>query len=119
MILKEFFNKPLNVKTPYESGEDKGMADDLFWFIIDHDRLHKDYFFPIAKKLKKLKDCDDDTIYEMFMPMVIKGSKEYYNHNEMNGKLSKKFPVEMRKELCHRLYNQYKEDIDKKVYKLG
>ena len=101
------------------NANDPKMNDDLFWFILDHDKLHKDYFFPIAKKLKKIKECGDEMIREIFMPMVVKGCKEYYADKKLNGRLSKKFPLEMREELCKRLYNQYNEDIKKDKYKLG
>ncbi len=98
---------------------DPKMDDNLFWFILDHDRLHKDYFFPIAKKLKGLKECGDSMIYELFMPMVVKGCKEYFSDKKLDGRLSKQFPLEMREELCKRLYDHYKENINKGKFKLG
>ena len=88
----------------------KEFDDDLFWYILDHDKLHKDYFFPIAKKIKKLKECDDTMVYEMFMPMVVK---------EMKGKMGERFPVKMREGLCKRMYDHYRDDINKDRYKIG
>jgi len=56
---------------------------------------------------------------EMYMPMVIKGCKEYYHDKELKGKLGKEFPEEMRDDMCHRLHDHYREDIEKDQYKLG
>jgi hypothetical protein len=119
MLLNEFFSKPIDIKSPKEGKDTSKIDNELFWYILDHDKLHKDYFFPIAKKLKSLKECGDEMIYEMFMPMVKKGCKEYYVKNKMEGKLGKIFPAKMREELCKKLYDHYKEDVKKGVYKLG
>ena len=121
MLLKEFFSKPLEITTPNKRQDknDPKMDDDLFWYILDHDKLHKDYFFPIAQKLKNMKECNDDMIYEMFMPMIMKGCQEYYADKKLDGRLSKKFPLDMREDLCKRLYDHYITDIKKDKYKLG
>lgn len=119
MKLTEFFSKPVDShKTGKDLNTDK-LGDELFWYIIDHDKLHKEYFFPIADKLKKLKECGPEMILEMFIPMVNKGCKEYYSHNKMQGKLGKVFPKDLREEMCNRLYNYYLEDIQKDKYNLG
>ena len=126
MKLYEFFNVPVDqtgkeFKTfKKQSQEEKQKtADEVFWYILDHDKLHKDYFFPIANKLKKLKECGDSTIFELFMPMVVKGCREYYAGNKMEGKLGKEFPMEMREELCKRLYDHFREDLKQDKYQLG
>ena len=58
MLLTEFFNKPLDVYKDKKQGkhDDSNLEDELFWYILDHDKLHKDYFFPIAKKMKNIKE---------------------------------------------------------------
>ena len=117
MLLKEFFSKPLEIKG--KDQDDPRMHDDLFWYIIDHDKLHKDYFFPIAKKLKSLKGCTPEQILELFMPMVEKGCKEYYQYKEMKGKLGKEFSKDLREDMCKRLYDHYRNDIQKDNYNLG
>jgi hypothetical protein len=119
MLLNEFFSKPNEISK--KSSEDHGekIDNDLFWYILDHDKLHKDYFFPIAKKMQKLKECGSEMMLELFMPMVIKGCKEYYQDKKMTGRLSKKFPTEMREGMCKRLYDHYYEDIQKGKYRLG
>lgn len=121
MILKEFFSKPLNINSLQKNNEKDNAvkSDELFWFMIDHDKLHKDYFFPIAKKIKTLKECGPDMVLELFMPMVKKGCKEYYADKKLQGKLSKLFPKDLREELCHRLYDHYAEDVKTEKYNLG
>lgn len=121
MKLVEFFSRPIDIDQNQKSKKDQDpkFEDDLFWFILDHDRLHKDYFFPIAKKLKKLKECDNPVILELFMPMVVKGCKEYYSDKKLNGKLGKVFSKELREEICKRLYDHYKDDVKKDIYRLS
>lgn len=118
MLLNEFFKPSFEAK-PKKEEQDPKINDDLFWFMIDHDKLHKDYFFPIAKKLRKLEECGPEIILDTFMPMVIKGCREYYADKKMQGKLGKVFSKDLREEMCKRLYDHYKDDIKKDVYKLG
>lgn len=121
MLLKEFFSRPIEIdqNQKHRDLQDPKMHDDLFWYILDHDKLHKDYFFNIADKIKKLKECPMEMVEEMFMPMVVKGCKEYYADKKLEGKLGKVFSKELREEMCQRLYDHYKDDVKKDTYKLG
>lgn len=121
MKLTEFFNKPLDVHKgqKYKNNNDHNIEDELFWYIIDHDKLHKDYFFPIAKKLKSLKECGPEMVLELYMPMVVKGCKEFHHDQEMKEKLGKVFPLDLREALCHRLHDHYRDDVHTDKYKLG
>lgn len=121
MILKEFFSKPLDISSnqKYRDIKKTVKADDLFWHMIDDDRLYKEYFFPIGKKLKSLDGCEPETIIEMFMPMVKDGCVEFYKKNKLEGKLAKLFPKDLREELCHRLYDHYIDDVKSGKYNLG
>ena len=119
MKLYEFFSKPMEVRQVGKEQTTDNMKDELYWYILDHDRLHKDYFFPIAKKLKGLKECSDTMVLELFMPMVIKGCKEYYKKHHMEGKLGKRFPEELREEICRRLHDHFFTDVKTDKYKLG
>jgi hypothetical protein len=120
MKLLEFFSKPLEISSPQKDNDRHNIKqDDLFWFILDHDKLHKDYFFPIAKKLKSLKECPSEMILEIYMPMVKQGCKEYFSHKKLSGRLGKLFPKDMREELCHKLHDHFRDDVKKDRYKLG
>lgn len=112
MFLKEFFSVPVNIdqNQKFKDEQPTNFDDDFFWFILDNDRLHKKHFFPISKKIKSLEECGEKEIYEMFMPMVIEGCREYYKDQKLQGKLSKKFPLAMRESICQRLYDHYCEN---------
>lgn len=119
MILKEFFGPAIRINNLNKSQKDEDNHDDLFWFLVNHNKLHKDYFFPAAKRIKDQGSCDEKEIYELFMPMVNKGCMEYYKVNEMTGKMKKQFPEKMREDLCKKLYDHYHDDINKNVYRIG
>jgi hypothetical protein len=120
MLLNEFFGKSVTVTNKVDKDDGNSVKlDDLFWYIIDHDKLHKDYFFPIAKKIKKLKECTPEIILELYMPMVNKGCKEYYAAKKMHGKLGKIFKKDMREEMCQRLHDHFYDDVNKDKYNLG
>jgi len=122
MKLVEFFGNPIDTKKPSDKKDTGNMSDDLFYYIIDHDKLHKDFFHPTAVSIKKAHQSKKDNKEEQvksFLPMVNKGCLEYYHKHKMNGRLGKLFPKEMRDEMCERLYDHYREDIVKEKYKLG
>jgi hypothetical protein len=122
MFLTEFFGKSLDIKPPSDRDhDDQEIASEVFQFILDHDRLHKDYFHPLAKKIQRQqqnKKENKSQLVKEFMPMVEKGCKEFYHKNKLTGKLGKLFPLEMREELCDRLYDHYNDDIKRDKYKL-
>jgi hypothetical protein len=123
MILNEFFGKAVDPNKDIEKRRtDHQINDDVFWYIIDHDKLHKDFFHPLAKKIKKANEdnhVDKEEIIDAFMPMVNKGCKEYYHEKKLKGHLGKIFTKDLRQDTCERLYDHYKEDIVKGKYKLG
>jgi hypothetical protein len=125
MLLKEFFGGAVELgkKDNDDKLDRQNNTDQIFWYILDHNKLHKDYFHPLASKIKKhhTEDkLDRESMIKEFMPMVKKGCLEFYHTNKMTGKLGKVFPKEILKDLCERLYNHYSEDIIKdRHYKLG
>jgi hypothetical protein len=119
----EFFGKSANInKEMTKTRENQGLHDDVFWYIVDHDRLHKEFFHPIAVKIhkaQKTNKLDKEEIVKDFLPMVEKGCKEFYKKHKLTGKLGKLFPKEIRNDLCEKLFAHYHEDIVKGQYKLG
>ena len=124
MLLKEFFGPAIKAgqKMLDNKQESENQSDELFWYILDHDRLHKDYFLPLARKIKKRHDenkLDKSVCIKEFMPMVNKGCLEFYNKKKLSGKPGKLFPKQLREDLCEKLFDHYYEDILKDCYNIG
>jgi hypothetical protein len=124
MLLNEFFGKSIDVKKPSsdKDQDDKNTANELFWYMLDHDRLHKDYVIPLANKIKhaqKTESLNKSKFVKEFMPMVNRGCIEYYQKNKLTGKPETLFPKDLREELCEKLYDHYCDDILKDQYQLG
>jgi hypothetical protein len=119
----EFFGKTINVQKETEKNRDEdGQKDELFWYIVDHNKLHKDYFLPLAAiiaKEGKAGTIDKEETVKKFRPMVEKGCLEYYKNKDLKEPVGKVFPKELRDDLGERLYDFYYEDIIKGQYKLG
>lgn len=117
MLLKEFFRPAINTENTNTQN------DELFWYLLDHDKLHKDFVVPLAKKIKKTSNegqFDKSKIVKQFMPMVKKGCLEYYKKKNLSGNLGELFPKKLREELCEKLFNHFYEDVlSDDCYKLG
>lgn len=103
--------------------EEDQLIDQLFWYILDDDDLHKRYFMPIASKLKKIYDSeskqDDLHDWKVWIPMVNKGCVEYFEKHDIKGDPRDIFSKEFRKDLCVKLADHYHSDIAKGEYQLG
>jgi hypothetical protein len=136
MNLNEFFgNIKHNVNIEKNDGKDprdtltgrteamnQKLSDDLFWFILDHDKLHKEHFMPLAKKVSELQKnnkFDHGNFVKEWMPMVKKGCLEFYKQQKMEGHPADIFTKQLRKDLCYRLADQHHNDIEKGEYKLS
>lgn len=117
MLLNEFFGNH-TLKSPRENNDSLD-SDDIFWFIANHNKLHKDHAPSIVKEIKSHGDLNDEQVLKTFMPMVNKGCKEYYERKKLLGKLGKIFPKKLREELCQQLYNYFHDDVVKNKYNLG
>lgn len=123
MKLMEFFGKPIDVhKELSKNRDDQKIGDELFWYIVDHSKLHKDHFHPIAVKIYKAHKADKlnkDEMVKEFASMVNKGCMEFYHHKKLKERPAKIFTKEIREDLCERLFDHYREDIIKGKYKIG
>jgi hypothetical protein len=130
MKLYEFFGGRTNEdnKDPRDdlSGEtqqeQEKLEDELYWFILDDDDLHKEFFMPVAKELFKCmkdKSFDHSTFINKWMPMINKGCLKFYKKNEMTEDPKDLFSKEMRKSLCQRFADEHHKDIQKGDFKLG
>ena len=133
MKLNEFFSPPKdeqNDKDPRDvmSGqsdhEKDQLADEIYWFILDDDELHKEYFIPLASDIAALQKADKfnhNAFIKKWLPMVNAACLKYYKEHgeELSGDPDDLFPIEMRKALCQRLADQHHTDISKDEYQLG
>lgn len=113
MFLSEFFGNNIKISGNDNTSE---LESDVFWFILDHDRLHKDYFIPIARKIQSLDSVDKSEVCKLLAPLVNKGCKEYYHQKKLQGHIGKLFPKKMREDLCEKLFNHYIDN--KKKFKI-
>jgi hypothetical protein len=131
MKLLEFFSEIRNFHSDKKS-ENKSlmnnkldhdkMSDDVYWYMLDHDRIHKENFIPIAREMYRLKDSknfDKDAFVEKFLPMVNRGCMEYYKEMKLEEDPRDIFTKEMRRSLCQRLTDQSYEDVLNDEYNLG
>jgi len=123
MLLNEFFGKPVDIgKKMSKDQDDQKLSDELFWYIVDHDRLHKDFFHPLAAKMKIQQDggkVDKEKTVSEFAPMVKKGCLEFFKFKKMKGHPEKVFHKELFKDICEKLYDHYNQGIQKDHYTLG
>jgi hypothetical protein len=129
MLLKEFFSVPSVKDNDPRLGFDKDsktekekLSNEIFWYILDHDKLHKKHFMPIAQDMHeaiKSGKLDRNKYTECWMPMVREGCLDYHEEKKMAGNPKKMFDEDFCKEICEKLAEQYIEDIRKGEYKLG
>lgn len=128
MKLFEFFGKLTfdqdhkDDKFSLSREEKEDLEDSLFWYILEDDELHKKYFMPSAKKLKaRYNNHQDDSSKDWieWLPMVNKGCTKYYAEHDIPGDPKEIFSKKLRKEICKRLENHYRNDILNDEYQLG
>jgi uncharacterized protein YpiB (UPF0302 family) len=124
MLLNEFFGN-YAFKTGSDNATSKedakmkedDLCNDVFEYIINNDKLHKEEFFPIAEKV--VREATKEHNSDLWMPMANKGCMQFYKENKMKEDPKKIFTMEMRKELCSKIAEHYQGDILKGIYNLG
>jgi hypothetical protein len=121
MKLYEFFGN-----FQFDSGKDneedrkikeEDLADQVFEFIINNDRLQKTEFFPIAERI--FNEATKEQKSSVWLPMVNKGCMEFYRFKEMKENPQKVFDKELRERICNKMSEHYQSDILKGAYRLG
>ena len=100
--------------------EEEKLADEVYWYILDHDQLHKDHFVPLSREIaakQQAKKFDHGEYIAKWMPMINAGCMEFYKEAKMDRDPKDIFPLPMRKALCHRIAEQHHEDIERGEYK--
>jgi hypothetical protein len=129
MKLYEFFNVPFDRKEKdtstflKKSDEDKDkMSDDVFWFIVDHDNLHKEYVLPFVRDMKSQINSPDfnrGKFTKKWLPMVKKGCQLFYKHKKLKDDPKDLFSNELQDDLCKRLCDKFIEDVKEDSYNVG
>ena len=128
MKLFEFFGK-MTLKQDHEDGkyslsreEKETLEQSLFDFILNDTALHKKYFMPIAKSLKaRYDDHTDDASkdWKEWLPMVNRGCANYFKEHNITGDPKDIFSKKLRKELCKKIENYYREGILNNEFQIG
>ena len=130
MKLYEFFNVPVDKKEkqfpdfgkPKTQEEKAKLADELFWYIVDHDDLHKEFVMPFAREIKgqiTASNFNRDRWTKYWMPMVNKGCKLFYKRQKLKDNPDKLFDDELKDELCKRLGEKFIDDVKDDQYYVG
>ena len=121
MKLYEFFGSNLDLKGTDPKGNDqeekKQLMQDIFYYLIDHDDLHKKHFMEIAKQVHKNPAKEHD--HKIWLPMVNKACMEFYKEMKMEDDPIKTFDKEFRHDLCKKCADHFHKDILMGEYSLG
>ena len=125
MKLYEFFGVPtyeadktddsrdnLNGKT---KRDDEKLADDVYWYMLDDDDLHKKMFMPLAQEMiqkMKSKKFNREEEAKKWMPMVNAACMKFYKEHEITENPKDVFSKEMRLGLCKRAADQHFVDLE-------
>ena len=115
MLLYEFFgnitkhDKSTDSVDTIQHEENKQLADDVFWFMLDDDLLHKKYVMPLLNKLAD--NIELATEYKTWMQIVKIGCIKYFKEQSINGSPYDTFNKEFRMDLCKRLGEHFREEL--------
>lgn len=126
MKLYEFFGTwqartPLDVDNPMDKDqngvvtreEKENFKNDLFFYILDNDDIHKENFFKVAETIYADKEAPES----VWMPMVNKGCMEFYRENQLRDNPKDIFTKEFREDICQMLDDHFRKDLIKGEYK--
>jgi hypothetical protein len=130
MKLYEFFNVPVDKKEKAfpdyansKSDEEKTkIADQLFWYIIDNDDLHKEFVLPFIKDMKAQitsPGFNRDRFTKKWLPMINKGAKLFYKHEKLKDDPKDLFTDNLKDELCKQLCDKFIDEVKEDHYHIG
>ena len=113
MLLKELF-------TPEEdSTPNYDLLDDIAFFIDNDDELHKEFFLPAVRELKRKKIIDRNSIEEIapaFEMLVTKGCEKYNDKYKPQGKTEEIFTQKLMASICNKLAEKHLDYIKDGAY---
>lgn len=101
--------------------EEREMAEQVFWFILDDDDLHKEYFLPVVKEMRAKHKADpksDESDWKLWMHMVKEGCIKFYEEHDVKGHPNDVFNKEFCIDVCKRIADHCHKDILKGEYKI-
>ena len=126
MKLYEFFGTwqakgPMDVDNPMDKNGDGNVTreekdqfkNDLFFYILDNDDIHKKQFYEVTEQIYADKKVDET----VWLPMVNRGCMEYYKDRQLQDDPSDLFTKEFREDLCKMLDDHFRKDVLKGEYK--
>ena len=123
MKLYEFFGsfQTKDHNDPRDKNEDGKISQDeqdkfkqdLYFYILDNDDIHKKQFYDVAETIQRDKKVGED----VWMPMVNKGCLDYYKEAQMREDPKDLFSKEFREDLCKMLDDHYRKDVIKGEYR--
>jgi len=126
MKLYEFFGtwqakNPMDVDNPMDKNGDGNVTreekeqfkNDLFFYILDNDDIHKKQFYEVTEQIYADKKVGEN----VWMPMVNRGCMEYYKERHLQDDPSDLFTKEFREDLCKMLDDHFRKDVLKGEYK--
>lgn len=129
MKLYEFFNVPVDpLKKPdphfdHISAEEKQkMADNVFWFILDNDSLHKEYVLPYISDLKNQltsPDFNREKFSKYWAPMVNKGCNLFHRKEKLTKNPDKLFDDNLKRDICKKLTDKFIDEVKNDMYFIG
>jgi hypothetical protein len=119
MKLYEFFGA-LNVNQSPDKNEDGVLSkeereqfkNDLFNYILDHDKIHKENFYDVTEEIFKDKECKEN----VWSPIVKRGCMDYYREQQLKDDPKDIFTDEFQEDMCKMLDDHYRKDILKGEY---
>jgi methionyl-tRNA synthetase len=121
MKLYEFFGSKLDMKgsdpSDHDQEEKKKLMQDIFYYIIDHDDIHKSHFLEVARQVHKNPAKEHHP--KIWLPMVNKACMEYYKEMKLEGNPTELFDKKSRGDLCKKCADHYHKDILMGEYNLG
>lgn len=133
MNLFEFFGKSVinnheNDDRHSDSNKDKitqeqeKIRDEIYWYLLDNDELHKKYCLPLIKEIFKNKNNKNFNLKRFskkFMPMINRACIQYYKELKLSDDPNDIFPRKFRLSLCKRLATQICKDIKQNEYSIN
>jgi len=113
MLLKELFSQEEDNTPKYD------LIDDIAFFIDNDDELHKEFFLPAVKELKRKKVVEKDSVEEIapyFEKMVTAGCEKYNEKYKPQGRTEEIFTKTLMASVCNKLAEKHLSYIKDGAY---